>query len=77
MTIDDSLSFVTSERSFTITGTAEDQSQLSVNDESVLLQEDSRFSVPLVLRKGINPVRIEVKNAAGRVRAAQLFLLRT
>ncbi|MDA1169414.1 MAG: helix-turn-helix domain-containing protein [bacterium] len=77
LTIDDSLSFVTSERSLTITGTAEEQSQLFVNEESVLLQEDSHFSVPLILHKGINPVRIEVKNAAGRVRAAQLFLLRT
>lgn len=61
----------------TITGKAEERSQLTVNSESVLLQGDSTFSVPLRLHKGINIVRIDVKNAAGRIRSKQLFLLRT
>ncbi len=63
--------------SITITGRAEDRAQLTVNSENVLLQADSSFSVPLRLHKGINIVRIDVKNAAGRVRSKQLFLLRT
>ncbi len=60
-----------------ITGTAEDRAHLTVNGENVLLQANARFSVPLKLHRGINAVRIEVKNAAGRVSAKQLFLLRS
>lgn len=67
----------TSERTVILEGTAEDRSVLTVNGEQVLLQEDSHFSVPVNLHKGINAVRVEVKNSAGRIRAKQLFLLRT
>lgn len=77
MTIDSPVSFVTSENTVTLEGSAEDRSLFSVNGERVLLQEGSRFSVPLILHKGINAVRVEVTNSAGRVRAKQLFLLRT
>lgn len=77
LTIDGSLSRSTSERTLTITGKAEEHSQFTVNSETILLQEDARFSVPLILHKGMNMIRMEVKNSAGRVRAKQLFLLRT
>lgn len=61
----------------TITGTTEEKVQITVNEENVLLRPDSSFSVPLILHEGINTVRVEAKNSAGRVRAKQLFLLRT
>ena len=77
LTIDGELSRSTSERTMSITGKAEERSQLTVNGETVLLQEDASFSVPLILHMGMNTVRLEVKNSAGRVRTKQLFLLRT
>jgi cytoskeletal protein RodZ len=77
LTIDGPVSSVIEGDTVTITGRVEERSQLTVNSESVLLQQDSSFSVPLRLHKGINMVRIEVKNAAGRIRSKQLFLLRT
>ncbi len=60
----------------TIEGIAEQQAQVKINGEQVLMRADARFSALLVLHKGINPVRVEVVNAAGRVRIKQLFLLR-
>ncbi len=77
MTITSPVSMETHERAITLEGFAEEQSSLTVNGENVLLQEDSRFSLPLTLHRGINAVRLEVKNSAGRIRAKQLFLLRT
>ncbi len=70
-------SSVTTESTVTLEGKVEEHSLLTINGESVLLHEDSRFLVPLTLHKGINAVRVEVKNSAGRTRAKQLFLLRT
>lgn len=77
LTIDGPSSHVVVGDSVTITGRAEERSQLTVNSESVLLQQNATFSVPLRLHKGINIVKIEVKNAAGRIRMKQLFLLRS
>ena len=60
-----------------ISGTTEDKAQVTINEENILLRTDSSFSVPLILHTGINTVRIEAKNSAGRVRTKQLFLLRS
>lgn len=59
-----------------ITGQTEQLARLTVNGEPVLLTPDAHFSVSLSLRPGINLVRIEATNAAGRVKAERLFLLR-
>lgn len=59
-----------------ITGRAEKLTRVTINGEAVLLREDASFSVPLILRHGINPIRVEATNAAGRVRTHKLFLLR-
>lgn len=76
LTIDGSLSRSVTDPNILITGRAEALAHVTVNGEPVLLTKDASFSVPLYLRSGINPIRIEASNAAGRVRAAQLFLLR-
>lgn len=70
-------SFTTSEHAMTVSGTTEEGAQLRVNGEPVLLQDHAMFSVSLELRPGINPVRVEVTNAAGRTRVKQLSLLRS
>lgn len=57
-------------------GIAEEKSQVLINGEGVLLQGDASFSVPLLLHPGINHVKVEVKNAAGRVNALHIALLR-
>ena len=77
MTITSPVSMETHERVITLEGFAEERSSLTVNGENVLLQEDSKFSVPLTLHVGINAVHVEAKNSAGRIRSQQLFLLRT
>jgi len=77
VTIESPTSLVTTGSEVTVAGVAEPGAQLTMNGEKVLLQTDARFSVLLQLHKGINAVRIEVKNAAGRVRVKQLFLLRS
>lgn len=77
LTIEGSLSRLVSEPSAVITGRTEDLARITVNGEPVLLHDDATFLVPLNLRPGINPVRVEATNAAGRVRAQQLFLLRS
>ncbi len=76
LAIDGSLSRSVSQSDITITGVAENLARVTVNGEPILLKNDATFAIPLTLRLGINPVRIEVANAAGRVRAKQLFLLR-
>jgi cytoskeletal protein RodZ len=60
----------------TITGIAEQQGRVTINGEPVLLTSDATFAVPLVLRQGLNPVTVEVVNAAGRTRTQHLVLLR-
>lgn len=76
LAIDGSPSRSISDSSTTITGTTEPFARITVNGEPVLLNGGARFEVSLTLRPGINPVRVEATNAAGRVRATQLFLLR-
>ncbi len=60
----------------TLEGTAEEKSQVQINGEPILLQDNATFSVPLMLHPGMNYVKVEVKNAAGRVKVEDIVLLR-
>lgn len=60
----------------TISGKAEKDARLTINDQQVLLQSDDTFSAQLSLHIGINPVRVEASNASGRTSVKELFLLR-
>lgn len=60
----------------TLAGKTEEKSQVQVNGEPILLQDNATFSVLLTLRPGVNYVKVEVKNAAGRIRVEDIALLR-
>lgn len=77
LTIDEPASPLVQGDVVTLAGKAEEHSELMVNGEKVLLQADSRFSVVLRLHMGINIVKLEVRNAAGRIRSKDVFLLRS
>lgn len=70
------VSYVSSQDTITITGKTESDARLTVNGEQVLLKPDATFSVDVTLHVGINPVRVEVANAASRIRAKELVFLR-
>lgn len=76
LTIDGSLSQSVAEPTATISGYTQQLARVTINGEPILLTSDATFSILLHLRPGINPVRIEAINAAGRIRTKQLFLLR-
>ncbi len=59
-----------------LAGKAEEKSQVQINGESILLKEDASFSVPLTLHPGMNYVKVEAKNASGRVQVKNIALLR-
>lgn len=77
LTVDGSLSRSVVEHTTTISGHTQPLNRVTINGESILLTGDAKFSLSLPLRLGINPIRIEAINAAGRIRVKQLFLLRT
>lgn len=77
LVVDGSLSRSVDAGEITISGHTQELARVTINGESVLLTSDAKFSVLVSLRPGINPIRIEATNAAGRIRAKQLFLLRT
>lgn len=77
LTIDGSLSRSVAESTVTISGHTQQLARVTINGEPILLTSDAAFSVLLPLRPGINPIRVEAVNAAGRIRVKQLFLLRT
>lgn len=66
---------VTSERTIMVRGSSEEQAAVTVNGQPVLLQPDGSFAAPLLLRPGINVLRVEATNAARRTRVAQKHLL--
>lgn len=59
----------------TVTGASEAHARVVVNGEAVLLGPDGKFAMELWLRPGINVVRVEATNAAGRVRVVEKHLL--
>lgn len=58
-----------------VRGRAETNARVSVNGEAVLLSDEGNFETALVLHPGINVLRLEAENAAGRVRVVEKHLL--
>ena len=61
--------------SATVRGVAEANARVTVNDEAVLLDSDGSFYTTLTLHPGINVLRVEAVNAAGRTRVIEQPLL--
>ncbi len=59
---------VSETQNITVRGTAGGDADITVNGEQVLLNQDGLFSYDLVLRKGVNTIRVEATNGAGRTR---------
>lgn len=59
-----------------IEGVSERGARLSVNGEPFLLQEDNTFGLRIDLHYGINIIRFEATNAAGRSRVVEEHYLR-
>lgn len=58
-----------------VRGVAERTARVSVNGEPLLLDGEGRFEWRLVLHPGINVLRLEAENAAGRIRVIEKHLL--
>lgn len=59
-----------------VQGTAPAESKVTVNGETVVLQAGGSFAVPILLHGGINIIRIEAQNAAGRTSVITQDVLR-
>lgn len=59
----------------TIDGIAEEQAKVNVNGEDVLLREDNSFELNIYLRPGVNVIRVEAENAAGRKKTVEKHVL--
>lgn len=58
-----------------VRGATEVKARVTVNGEPALLTPEGEFSLTLWLRPGVNVVRVEAQNAAGRVRTVEKHLL--
>lgn len=58
-----------------VRGTAENEARVSINDEAALLDTNGQFYATLTLHPGINVLRVEAVNAAGRKRIIERHLL--
>lgn len=61
--------------SINVQGKAETEAKVMVNGEQALLAGDGSFSVPLELHSGVNVIRVEATNTAGRVKTVQREVL--
>ncbi len=59
-----------------IQGASEAGARVKINGETVLLNEQEEFRLDVPLRYGINVIRIEAQNAAGRMRVIERHILR-
>lgn len=59
----------------TVEGKAQESARVSVNGEPVLLQDGGAFTHVISLHPGINVLRLEAENAAGRKRVIERHLL--
>jgi cytoskeleton protein RodZ len=59
----------------TVKGQAEPQAQVTINGETVLLQNNGYFQFQLYLHPGVNVLHIEAKNTAGRKQVFERHLL--
>ncbi len=62
--------------SLVVSGVSESDVRIRINDEPILLHEGSTFRAELDVHDGINVVRIEAENAAGRVRIVERHILK-
>jgi hypothetical protein len=66
---------IITDETLTVEGWVEDQAVVNVNGEAVFVADDGSFSAPLRLHRGINVLRVEATNAAGRSRIVERDLL--
>lgn len=66
---------VVSAEQLALQGTADGQAQVTVNEQPVVLETGGVWHVPLTLHPGINVVRVEAKNAAGRKSVIEKHIL--
>ncbi len=59
-----------------VRGSTEPEVRVKLNDEPVILHSDATFEVSLKLHPGINVIRIEAQNAAGRTAIIERQVLR-
>lgn len=75
LTVDEPLDASVESTSVTVRGRTEQNARLIVNGEPVLLGEKGSFEYDLHLHPGINIVRVEAENAAGRVNVVERHVL--
>jgi hypothetical protein len=76
LVISDPPSDIIQDSSIIIRGYSEPQARVRVNEEPILLEDDASFAVRLELHPGVNVLRVEAANAAGRTRVVEKHLLR-
>lgn len=67
---------VVNDQQVAIEGTSETGARVKVNGETVLLNDRGEFALSVPLRYGINIIRVEAENAAGRLRVIERHILR-
>lgn len=71
LTVSQPVSGVVDGTTLVVQGKAEPDSHVMVNGETVLLREEGAFELPISLHPGINVLRVEAENAAGRMRVIE------
>jgi cytoskeleton protein RodZ len=66
---------VTQDADVVVEGKSDPETKVTVNNQQVLLRPDATFGIKLHLHAGINIVRVEAENAAGRKRIIEHPLL--
>lgn len=66
---------VTTEQVVRVSGKADPRVRVTINEETVTLQSDASFEMGLQLHPGINIVRVEAENAAGRKATIEKHIL--
>lgn len=75
VTLVEPTSGVATQAAIMVRGQADIDATVVVNGEQALVTPAGAYEVPLVLHLGINPVRVEATNAAGRTRTIQRDVL--
>ena len=75
LTISEPISDVIPGATLVVRGVAEDQARVTINDQTALVDSDGGFYATLTLHPGINVLRVEAVNAAGRKRVVERHLL--
>ncbi len=67
---------ITEEPAIMVRGRSEADARVSVNETAVLLKDDASFALQLDLHPGINVLRVEAENAAGRKKIVERHILK-